>query len=335
MSLNEEEAAHQLNVMSKTSSEHYMCNICKRVFDQKKDLLVHTYVHKANPRYDCTECGKNFTKKASFDRHVNAHQKGKKNAICCKICGIQCANRSELEEHHRQSHLEEKRFSCDICKAEFSWEDNLRRHKRNHLVDNYQCELCSKVFMDTISLRTHMRNHKLRDHEITSEKKFHCEKCNRSFQYDFSYQAHLRSHQLDVASNVSSAKNTTQNEGRKSGVVNQAEKNEVTNSQKQKLSDTLLEHAKLIPALKTSGKSKPYPNSVGLTYEETISASVKILQNSANRKEKESTLKLDTTVCKAKRNVTKPDKQKSTKTRFGNLNMISDTPFQCHLCKCS
>ena len=312
---------------SQASSCKFKCDVCSRLFTHKKQLLVHAYNHKENPKFDCQDCGKAFTSKNAFERHANTHLKEKKNTIPCKICKTECLNRAELEEHHRKNHLKEKVFTCEICNAEFSWEENLHRHKRNHLIDNYQCELCSKVFVDTISLRIHMRNHnKVLVKE--TDKSFQCKKCGKCFQYDFSYQAHLR-HHVSGATETNSPSEQLSQDGISSGTNSLLNSSTRANNGKSIARNNAsaaptalkqaLKHAKVIPAVKAPKNFKPYPR---MTQPEKDTLPEQLPAKVADYRVKKD--------AKAK---TKSTRTKPNDARFGELSMTTDTPFRCYLCK--
>ena len=74
----------------------------------------------------------------------------------CPVCGDAYRTMSELEEHHREVHLEEKTFTCPVCGSEFSWEKNLKRHMNMHQQQTYQCTQCSKGWYHTQELSQEM-----------------------------------------------------------------------------------------------------------------------------------------------------------------------------------
>ena len=176
-----------------SAENSFSCQVCKKSFSKKSDLLRHAYEHKERPKLECNECNKKFTTSLALERHTNAHNRAKKSKHSCKICLETFHLKSHLLEHHRQHHLAAKLFTCKICKAEFSWEENLKKHMKTHDVNNYMCPTCNKTFLDATSLRVHSKKHQIPDVQVNQLK---CKICAQVFQYDFSYKAHMKSHEM-------------------------------------------------------------------------------------------------------------------------------------------
>ncbi|XP_007444480.2 zinc finger protein 420-like, partial [Python bivittatus] len=79
----------------------FQCSMCGKSFSKRRLLRRHKHVHTKDKRYTCTECGKWFTQSASLKRHYFAH-KG------------------------------EKSFRCSHCDKSFVYKDSLIRHKKSH-----------------------------------------------------------------------------------------------------------------------------------------------------------------------------------------------------------
>ena len=77
-------------------------------------------------------CSKIFPSEPGFKRHVRAHQNRARRNLSCSICSAVFSARGDLEEHHRENHLQHKLFRCQLCGAQFSWQDNLNKHMRMH-----------------------------------------------------------------------------------------------------------------------------------------------------------------------------------------------------------
>ena len=80
-----------------------------------------------NTRYLCPECGKDFVKKCTLDRHINT------------------------------IHLKDT-FTCQQCGKSFNRGDNLARHKCKES-ESIQCERCGKGFGKKYHLNRHMKTH--------------------------------------------------------------------------------------------------------------------------------------------------------------------------------
>ncbi|KAK2139180.1 hypothetical protein NP493_6635g00000 [Ridgeia piscesae] len=172
----------------------YKCESCPKVFDTKKELLVHQYNHKEKPYTTCDTCNKTLPNELLLKRHMKLHNR-KGRTRTCPICSEVFESVRMLEDHHRLRHLEEKKFHCQYCSATFSWGENLRRHERMHATETHPCSHCNKGFMDATSLRTHIRREHPRPDQ-DPDKPFVCRICGKCFKFDFSYEAHLNSHEV-------------------------------------------------------------------------------------------------------------------------------------------
>ncbi|KAK2142205.1 hypothetical protein LSH36_985g01013 [Paralvinella palmiformis] len=190
---------------SSIKSDH-VCELCHRGFANKREYVLHQYNHKEKCSYYCAFCFKTFPSEFAFKRHNKFHEKKKTKCISCRICDKEFEYVKDLEEHHRQSHLNEKMFRCKHCQATFSWRENLNKHMRMHegppSKPDHKCAKCGRAFMDNISLRLHICDANKKSDVSKPDKPFVCKVCNKAFRFDFSYEAHMNSHEGPVAMNA-------------------------------------------------------------------------------------------------------------------------------------
>ncbi|KAK7058707.1 hypothetical protein SK128_026001 [Halocaridina rubra] len=134
----------------------YRCNLCSFYSNDKNTLKEHMKSHKGDTPYECNICNLAFTTKANCERHIkNIHGRQSRDEIkgcmsfnpqedggstdhametVCHICHIDCKARSVLRDHIRSSHPEgmTKPFSCKLCGANFSSENDVMRHVIQH-----------------------------------------------------------------------------------------------------------------------------------------------------------------------------------------------------------
>lgn len=108
----------------------YECHICKRRMVTQENLDQHLLTqHEKRDKIVCAECGKTFTKKDSFKRHMVVHTGCKPHS--CLICSKPFARRSQLRQH-LLIHTGKRPFVCDICGKAFTQKPGLICHRKTH-----------------------------------------------------------------------------------------------------------------------------------------------------------------------------------------------------------
>ncbi|XP_072744532.1 uncharacterized protein [Anoplolepis gracilipes] len=108
----------------------YECHICKRRMVTQENLDQHLLTqHEKRDKIVCAECGKTFTKKDSFKRHMVVHTGCKPHS--CVICKKPFARRSQLRQH-LLIHTGKRPFVCDICGKAFTQKPGLICHRKTH-----------------------------------------------------------------------------------------------------------------------------------------------------------------------------------------------------------
>ncbi|XP_047348498.1 zinc finger protein 37-like isoform X4 [Vespa velutina] len=108
----------------------YECHICKRRMVTQENLDQHLLMqHEKREKIVCAECGKTFTKKDSFKRHMAVHTGCKPHS--CLICNKPFARRSQLRQH-LLIHTGKRPFVCDICGKAFTQKPGLICHRKTH-----------------------------------------------------------------------------------------------------------------------------------------------------------------------------------------------------------
>ncbi|XP_063836978.1 zinc finger protein 879-like isoform X25 [Ostrinia nubilalis] len=163
------------------------CQICYAQFESFPKVNQHMNTH--YPNYVCDECGKPFSSKSRFRRHVQSHEVGK---FPCGECEIIFLTRVERMCHKLKIHKKGYRYSCPRCSESFT--SYYARGK--HLVDrhgqqkiDYDCPACGKTFETGSKRAAHFR---LTHGNIG--KKFDCNECTSTFNSKSKLQRHLLTH---------------------------------------------------------------------------------------------------------------------------------------------
>ncbi|XP_014208853.1 zinc finger protein 37 isoform X4 [Copidosoma floridanum] len=108
----------------------FECQICHRRMVSQENLDQHMVMqHEKREKVVCQECGKTFTKKDSFKRHMSVHTGSK--PYKCVICNKPFARRSQLRQH-LLIHTGKRPFACDICGKAFAQKPGLICHRKTH-----------------------------------------------------------------------------------------------------------------------------------------------------------------------------------------------------------
>ncbi|XP_008434532.1 zinc finger protein 646 [Poecilia reticulata] len=207
-------AGSLLNHKKSHAAALHQCNFCLQTFPDAVGLQLHAQIR----RQCCSECGKTFCLAAHLQSHMAAHARkpaaaagSERRAVESSIThdDLQSEDKSHVCEHcgrayrhagsllnHKNSH-KTGRFSCAVCRKEFSNLMALKNHRRIHTEPRrYQCLTCGKAFRVSTQLVCHRRIH-------TKEKPFGCQRCGQTFSSKSNLRHHQKLHQS--AAQLSSA----------------------------------------------------------------------------------------------------------------------------------
>ncbi|XP_049415786.1 zinc finger and SCAN domain-containing protein 2-like [Epinephelus fuscoguttatus] len=168
-----------------TGKKSLNCDTCGKAFTCRSLFQRHLRAHTGEKPYSCNICGKKFTQTSGLNAHRRTHT-GEKPFIC-KTCGKEFAFSSPLTVHMR-THTGEKPYSCNICGKKFNQKSVLNNHRRTHTGEKpYCCKTCGKDFRTRGNFIEHTRIH-------TGERPYSCKTCGKDFGRKTDLNVHMRIH---------------------------------------------------------------------------------------------------------------------------------------------
>ncbi|KAH1003733.1 hypothetical protein HUJ04_003603 [Dendroctonus ponderosae] len=179
---------HFKTLHNEGNQEKYPCDICGKLFSNKRNCEIHRKRHQKIFDVFCEHCGKGFLNTFYLKKHLNTKHYGKRHI--CDVCGASIGDKGNLRNHmklHDPNYKRPPPEKCDICNKRFA---DLKRHfKAAHENDgkNYKCEYCNKFFRGKDGLKFHLMIHR-------GDKPFCCEFCGKRFILNTFLKQHLRTH---------------------------------------------------------------------------------------------------------------------------------------------
>ncbi|XP_061099760.1 uncharacterized protein LOC133129587 [Conger conger] len=183
------------------SSQVFACSQCP--FVDTEEVNLHQHIEKVHPeelsrtvgsqqhqqphpgkdRYQCSQCGKGFSRPSVWKQHQITHTG--KRPYQCSYCGKSFTRLDHLKQHQR-THTGERPYQCSQCGKSYTNLSHLKQHQMTHTGERpYQCSQCRKSYLQLSHLKQHQRIH-------TGERPYQCSQCRKSY----TYLSHLKQHQM-------------------------------------------------------------------------------------------------------------------------------------------
>ncbi|XP_063412835.1 zinc finger protein 62 homolog [Mytilus trossulus] len=115
----------------KTNTEH-KCDICSKVFKDRRGLDRHEVVHSGVKPYQCAICERSYTQKGHLQQHQRMHT-DREDPWECEYC-FKISQRSDKYNTHKNFHFRSKNmpYLCNACGGQFKEKPDLVKHIRKH-----------------------------------------------------------------------------------------------------------------------------------------------------------------------------------------------------------
>ncbi|XP_075388295.1 zinc finger and SCAN domain-containing protein 29 [Tenrec ecaudatus] len=186
--------SHLVHQPSHQMENPYQCTDCGKSFSRSARLIRHRRIHTGEKPYKCLDCGKSFRDSSNFITHRRIHT-GEKPYQCGE-CGKSFNQSSSLIIHQR-THTGEKPYQCEACGRSFTNSSHFSAHRRIHTGERpHVCPDCGKGFSKSSDLRAHHRTH-------TGEKPYGCPHCGKCFSKSSALNKHREIHTREKLLSVS------------------------------------------------------------------------------------------------------------------------------------
>ncbi|GFR92574.1 zinc finger protein 184 [Elysia marginata] len=166
-----------VEIMHRRHVQPYSCDVCRRKFTYRHNLIKHSLMHKAPEKFA------DFFKE-KMEAHVASGKPSYKCSHCSKVF-----IRKETLAKHAKIHTGLKPFKCPTCSQSFTQNIHLKVHMRKHTgIRPFQCQECGKGFIDSTALAKHI------EYEACNSENFvyRCKICDKRHNYLGSIKQHMR-----------------------------------------------------------------------------------------------------------------------------------------------
>ncbi|XP_074031773.1 uncharacterized protein isoform X2 [Leptinotarsa decemlineata] len=160
----------------------FVCQHCGVCFARQKALLSHTRVHsEGDSPFECQKCGEMFWDHTQMREHAKE-----------KHGDVEDYDDDEDEDYSEED-TKYGTFYCTTCGLSFHRQDNLRRHQKVHVKEEYVhehefghiCNVCGESFQEALDLLAHAEVH-------ARSIEFRCMVCGENFPDESTLAVHVQ-----------------------------------------------------------------------------------------------------------------------------------------------
>ncbi len=137
------------------------CSMCSAVMMQKNLKRHMKVIHSGTREFDCPNCEKRFSTRASSLQHQLVHKVDTNNKrvyrYSCNTCGQGFNKLYYYREHTANAHSGVRPYQCGQCRQTFRFRFVLEKHMEVHEDSSLVCDYCTRIFQKTKQLKVHMR----------------------------------------------------------------------------------------------------------------------------------------------------------------------------------
>ena len=150
---------HKKLATNEDGNHKFKCKECSKVLCSHNMLKRH--MNEEHVNFTCDTCGKNFSLKRNYTRHMKVHDDKPKEMFTCDTCGIKFSVKYNYTTHIKIHDDEPKEvFTCDTCGIKFFAKNNYARHLKSHADDTkeeFTCDTCGMQFKAKWNYERHLK----------------------------------------------------------------------------------------------------------------------------------------------------------------------------------
>ncbi|KAJ0171166.1 hypothetical protein K1T71_013365 [Dendrolimus kikuchii] len=167
----------------------YVCIICDKMYEKKKDILRHLHGHKDKRPFVCKICGSTYKNVYEIIRHGRVHYGEKLH--CSYQCGFSTVYTGALRDHEKR-HSKTSKYICKDCGKGFQVKTWFEQHQNVHSGEKpYTCDICGVAF----HMHRYLTSHLSKVHPQSSDvKRYVCVHCSLPCDSRNSLKKHMEVH---------------------------------------------------------------------------------------------------------------------------------------------